>query len=51
MRARLAVHEPIRGRTWRRFETPSPVVLNHAELLDPLAECEFSVTLGRDLPY
>ena len=51
MRARLTVHEPIRGRTWRRFETPSPAVLNHAELLDPLVECEFFVTLGRDLPY
>lgn len=50
VRARLNLAGPIYGRTFRRFALPSPARLRHAELLDPLVECEFFVTLGRDLP-
>src|SRR5207247_6537000 len=37
-------------RTFRRFECRSPARFKAAELLDPLVECEFFVTLARDLP-
>lgn len=50
MRERLRVPVPIYGRTFRRFACASPALLRHAELLDPLVECEFFVTLARDLP-
>lgn len=50
VRARLGIAGPIYGRTFRRFALPSPARLPHAELLDPLVECEFFVTLARDLP-
>ena len=50
MREKLRVTDPIYGRTYRRFAVPSPARLVRAELLDPLVECEFFVTLGRDLP-
>lgn len=50
MRQKLRVTEPIYGRTWRRFACTSPTTFSYAELLDPLVECEFFVTLGRDLP-
>jgi 2-keto-4-pentenoate hydratase len=50
MQHRLRTTEPIYGRTYARFATPSPAVLPHAELLDPLVECEFFFRLGRDLP-
>lgn len=50
MQAKLRVPGPIYGRTFRRFAMRSPATLRHAELLDPLAESEFFVTLGRDLP-
>jgi 2-keto-4-pentenoate hydratase len=50
VRARLGLAGPIYGRTFRRFALPSPACLRHAELLDPLVECEFFVTLARDLP-
>lgn len=50
MREKLRVIDPIYGRTYRRFATRSPGRMAHAELLDPLVECEFFVTLGRDLP-
>jgi 2-keto-4-pentenoate hydratase len=50
MREKLRVREPIHGRTYRRFATRSPARCAHAELLDPLVECEFFVTLARDLP-
>jgi 2-keto-4-pentenoate hydratase len=50
VRARLGLAGPIYGRTFRRFTLPSPACLRHAELLDPLVECEFFVTLARDLP-
>ncbi|MBR1124931.1 hydratase [Bradyrhizobium lablabi] len=50
VRAKLALDGPIYGRTFRRFECKSPVTFKWAELLDPLVECEFFVTLARDLP-
>lgn len=50
VRARLRIDAPIYGRTFRRFASSSPATLRHAELLDPLVECEFFVTLARDLP-
>ena len=50
MREKLRVTEPIYGRTYRRFVAQSPARLAHAELLDPLVECEFFITLARDLP-
>jgi 2-keto-4-pentenoate hydratase len=50
MQARLRMSEPIRGRSFRRFATESPARFRHAELLDPLVEAEFFVTLGSDVP-
>ena len=49
MREKLRVTDPIYGRTYRRFVASSPARLSRAELLDPLVECEFFVTLARDL--
>jgi 2-keto-4-pentenoate hydratase len=50
MRGKLQLDGPIYGRTFRRFACTSPVHFKAAELLDPLIECEFFVTLARDLP-
>lgn len=50
MREKLRVGEPIYGRTYRRFASRSPARCIHAELLDPLVECEFFITLAHDLP-
>lgn len=50
VREKLRIHEPIYGRTYRRFRTASPCRLTHADLLDPLVENEFFVTLAQDLP-
>lgn len=50
MREKLRVDAPIYGRTYRRFVARSGVRIPHAELLDPLVESEFFVTLGADLP-
>jgi 2-keto-4-pentenoate hydratase len=50
VRRRLGTDGPIYGRTFRRFRHDSPARLRHGELLDPLVECEFFVTLGRSLP-
>ena len=50
MQRRLRTTEPIYGRTFRRFAAPSPARLRHADLLDPIVECEFFFRLGRDLP-
>lgn len=50
VRQKLRTDGPIYGRTFKRFRCDSPARLKHAELLDPLVECEFFVTLGRDLP-
>ncbi len=50
MQRRLRSTEPIYGRTFARFETASPARFRHAELLDPLVECEFFFRLARPLP-
>jgi len=50
VREKLRIDEPIYGRTYRRFRVASPCRLTHADLLDPLVESEFFVTLARDLP-
>jgi len=50
VRTKLGVDSPIYGRTYRRFAFESPARLRHGDLLDPLVECEFFVTLARDLP-
>ena len=50
MRGKLQLDGPIYGRTFRRFACTSPARFKAAELLDPLIECEFFVTLARDLP-
>ena len=50
MQRRLRTSEPIYGRTFERFAATSPARFGHAELLDPIVECEFFFRLGRDLP-
>ena len=50
MQARLRMREPIRGRSFRRFAVRTPARFVHAELLDPLVEAEFFVTLAEDAP-
>lgn len=49
VREKLRIDEPIYGRTYKRFQVVSPCWFHHADLLDPLVECEFFVTLGKDL--
>jgi 2-keto-4-pentenoate hydratase len=49
VRTKLGTAGPIYGRTFTKFRYASPIHLKHAELLDPLVECEFFITLGRDL--
>lgn len=49
VREKLRIDEPIYGRTFRRFMHDSPCTLRHGDLLDPLVECEFFVTLAQDL--
>ncbi|MCB1511670.1 MAG: fumarylacetoacetate hydrolase family protein [Hyphomicrobiaceae bacterium] len=51
VRKRLRIDTPIYGRTFRRFGITSPCRLRRAELLDPLIECEFFITLGADLAH
>ena len=50
MQRRLRTTEPIYGRTFAKFAATSPALLAHADLLDPIVECEFFFRLGRDLP-
>ncbi len=50
MQARLRMSEPIRGRSFRRFATAEPAEFQHADLLDPLLEAEFFITLAADIP-
>lgn len=50
VRERLGIDGPIYGRTFRRFAYPAPARLRMTDLLDPLVECEFFVTLAHDLP-
>jgi 2-keto-4-pentenoate hydratase len=49
VREKLALETPIYGRTFRQFAAQSPVRLQVHQLLDPLVECEFFVTLVCDL--
>ncbi len=50
MQQRLRTGEPIYGRSYAQFETTSPATFRHAELLDPIVECEFFFRLGPALP-
>ena len=50
VKSKLRLDGPIYGRTFRRFACTSPARFKAGELLDPLIECEFFVTLARDLP-
>lgn len=50
MQKRLRTDQPIYGRTYMQFEVASPVRFRHADLLDPLVECEFFFRLCRSLP-
>lgn len=50
MMQRLRASEPIYGITYVPFETASPAMLVHGELLDPIVECEFFFRLGVALP-
>lgn len=50
VREKLGLGGPIYGRTFRRHRAASPTRLQAAQLLDPLVECEFFVTLARALP-
>lgn len=50
MQQRLRTDAPIYGRTYSRFEHASPARFRHADLLDPIVECEFFFRLGRALP-
>jgi len=50
MQQRLRTGEPIYGRTFERFAVASPARFRHAELLDPLVECEFFFRLSHPLP-
>lgn len=56
VREKLNITEPIYGRTYQRFAHKSGTALIHNELLDPLVECEFFVSLAaplepRDTPW
>lgn len=50
MRKFLESETPIRGRTYRRFVHRSPAVLKMSEANGPMVECEFFMTLSKDLP-
>lgn len=45
----LGLDGPIYGRNFIQHRRSNPATLSCAELLDPLVECEFFVTLGKDL--
>lgn len=51
VRKKLRISHPIYGRTYRQFAAESPTTLIHRDLLDPLVECEFFVTLADPLEY
>ncbi len=50
MQQRLRTGAPIYGRTYATMAETSPARFRHAELLDPLVECEFFFRLGAPLP-
>ena len=49
MQQRLRLAHPIYGRSFARFEHESPAQFAHADLLDPIVECEFFFRLARPL--
>ncbi|MGM5034983.1 2-keto-4-pentenoate hydratase [Tardiphaga sp. 803_E3_N1_3] len=49
VQTKMKIDHPIYGRTYRRFACSSPARIRHSELLDPIVECEFFVTLAKDL--
>ena len=49
VREELQLPGPIYGRSYRRFLVDAPAEFVARDLLDPMVECEFFVTLGRDL--
>jgi 2-keto-4-pentenoate hydratase len=49
VRKKLNLDAPIYGRTFRRFACQTPTQFRRDDLLDPLVECEFFVTLAKDL--
>lgn len=50
VREKLRIDTPIYGRTFKKFSVESPASFARGELLDPLIECEFFVTLSKGLP-
>ena len=50
VREELQLPGPIYGRSYSRFLVDAPATLVAHDLLDPMVECEFFVTLNRDLP-
>ena len=50
VRNELNLDGPIYGRSFTRFAHASPAVLELADLLDPMVECEFFVILAADMP-
>jgi len=50
VREKLNIDTPIYGRTFKMFQAQSPARFARGELLDPLIECEFFVTLAKDIP-
>ena len=50
MQTKLGSPGPIRGRSYRRFAHESSATLHISDLLNPIVECEFFVTLGANLP-
>ncbi len=50
MQQALRTSSPIYGRVLEPCATTAPAVLAHASLQHPIAECEYMVTLGADLP-
>jgi len=50
LQRQLRTAQPVCGITYARDMLDHPAVLRHADLLDPIVECEFFFTLGRALP-
>lgn len=47
LQRKLRTDEPVFGMTFSPFLSHSPAALEHAQLLDPIVECEFAFRLGR----
>lgn len=50
LQQKLRTEGPVFGATFQRFLRHSPTQVMHQQLLDPVIECEFAFTLGRELP-